>query len=389
MDDGGRSPDLPSGVGVRRSPHLVSYWREGARWVFNPASGVRFRIADPLEARLIDDLHDWSPAGRVLEGFTADERPRAAGALDRLLAHSLLEATNRPRDPRERGLSRWGDWAPAASFFHFSTKNLETVDSREARETKYEVVTDRAYPDALKRYPDRPEIELPPVRAEGELPAVLKGRRTWRRFAETEVALDDIATLLGLTWGIQSWLHLDSGYSLPLKTSPSGGARHSIEVYLVAQAVSGLGPGTYHYCPDRHRLTDIGGAEPGTAVPTFFRQEAFHPTPALFIMTSVFERVLWRYRQARAYRVVTIETGHLGQTFCLLATALGLAPFGTGSFTDTRIEDHLGIDGVAEAPMYVVGVGNRPEGVDWAPYEWTPDVPPLTRPAHAAGPEDA
>jgi SagB-type dehydrogenase family enzyme len=78
---------------------------------------------------------------------------------------------------------------------------------------------------------------------------------------------------------------------------------------------------------------------------------------ALFIMTAVFPRVLWKYRFARSYRVVLLDAGHLCQTFCLAATWLGLAPFCTAAFEDTLIEKDLGLDGIRESAIYVAGVG--------------------------------
>jgi SagB-type dehydrogenase family enzyme len=74
-------------------------------------------------------------------------------------------------------------------------------------------------------------------------------------------------------------------------------------------------------------------------------------------MTAVFARTMWKYGRGRAYRVVLLETGHLGQTFCLTATRLGLAPFSTAALKDSLIEKDLGIDGICESVLYVTGVG--------------------------------
>jgi SagB-type dehydrogenase family enzyme len=65
-------------------------------------------------------------------------------------------------------------------------------------------------------------------------------------------------------------------------------------------------------------------------------------------MTAVFRRTMWKYHHARAYRVVLLDAGHLCQTFCLVATWLGLAPFCTAALKDTLIEKDLGIDGIRE-----------------------------------------
>jgi SagB-type dehydrogenase family enzyme len=80
------------------------------------------------------------------------------------------------------------------------------------------------------------------------------------------------------------------------------------------------------------------------------------------VMTAVFARTQWKYPASRAYRAVLLDAGHLGQTFCLVATWLGLAPFCTMALADSRIERDLGIDGVTESVLYAAGVGVRPAG---------------------------
>jgi SagB-type dehydrogenase family enzyme len=77
-------------------------------------------------------------------------------------------------------------------------------------------------------------------------------------------------------------------------------------------------------------------------------------------MTAVFPRTMWKYRHARAYRVVLLDAGHLCQTFCLVSTWLGLAPFCTAALKDTLIEEDLGIDGIRESILYIAGVGLPP-----------------------------
>jgi SagB-type dehydrogenase family enzyme len=84
-------------------------------------------------------------------------------------------------------------------------------------------------------------------------------------------------------------------------------------------------------------------------------------------MTAVFSRQLWRYPYARAYRAALTEAGHVCQTFCLLATWLGLAPFCLMGLADSRIEHDLGIDGITESVLYAAGVGHRPKRAAWAP----------------------
>jgi SagB-type dehydrogenase family enzyme len=113
-------------------------------------------------------------------------------------------------------------------------------------------------------------------------------------------------------------------------------------------------------------------------------QEWYDAASAVMLMTSVFERVQWRYQYARAYRAIMAEAGHLCQTFCLVGTWLGLAPFCTMALADSRIERDLGVDGVSESVIYAAGIGPRPPGVAWAPLPATDDVPQTSAPAFTA-----
>ena len=116
--------------------------------------------------------------------------------------------------------------------------------------------------------------------------------------------------------------------------------------------------GLYHYQPATHpfeRITTNASAEKAWLYCA--RQHFVRNAAALFLMTAVFPRTMWKYHHARAYRVVLLNAGHLCQTFCLVATWLGLAPFCTAALKDTLIEKDLGIDGIRESVLYVAEVG--------------------------------
>ena len=126
----------------------------------------------------------------------------------------------------------------------------------------------------------------------------------------------------------------------------------------MALRVKGLSPGLYHYHPGHHHLETIrADATRKKAWLYCARQNFAKNAGALFLMTAVFRRTMWKYHLARAYRVVLLDAGHLCQTFCLVATWLGLAPFCTAALKDTLIEEDLGIDGIRESVLYVAGVG--------------------------------
>jgi SagB-type dehydrogenase family enzyme len=172
------------------------------------------------------------------------------------------------------------------------------------------------------------------------------------------VPLDRVSSLLHYTWGAVGDLHAVNFGRLLRKTSPSGGARHPGEVYVVAVNVDGLAPGVYHFNVRDHTLEQLRrGQFSDRLLEDAMNQAHVGRAAALFVMTASFPRSSWKYRTPRAYRVVTVDTGHLGQTFCLVATWLGLAPFTTAALRDTSLEALLGIDGITESVMYLGGVG--------------------------------
>jgi len=79
-------------------------------------------------------------------------------------------------------------------------------------------------------------------------------------------------------------------------------------------------------------------------------------------MTAVFPRDQWKYQYPRAYRAVLLDAGHVCQTFCLVATWLGLAPFCSMALADSEAEKIVGVDGVTESVIYAAGVGKQPSG---------------------------
>jgi SagB-type dehydrogenase family enzyme len=183
------------------------------------------------------------------------------------------------------------------------------------------------------------------------------------------VTLAALGSLLDLSSRVQYWVDVPGVGRLPMKTYPSGGAQHPLEVYVLARKVEGLTAGLYHYAADAHRLERLRAGATSRQLRTYLPgQPWFGSASALLIITAVFPRMQWKYEFARAYRAVLTESGHLGQNLCLAATWLGLAPFCTMALADSLIERDLGIDGVAESVLYAAGVGSKPDGAVWAPW---------------------
>jgi SagB-type dehydrogenase family enzyme len=345
-------------VAYRRASSLVFYWQK-SQLVFENFA-LRTRIsAEPVVCLILDHGENW----RTLDDFVALLRTYTPKSilkiLETLCRHGVLERSDRTQDSRETAMKVWADWNPAAGFFHFSTKDVEFAADTGAvfRELKKQARR-KPMPLPVKRYPSAPRVELNRTEFESEFPAILRRRRTWRRFARQAVPLEALATLLELTFGIQGWARVPGLGTAAMKTSPSAGCLHPIEAYLVARDVKGLRAGIYHYDATGNALEWLRPVPGKKAIQASLgHQSWFAAAPFLVLMTAVFRRTRWKYDFARVYRGILIEAGHLCQTFCLTATWLGLGPFTTMALSDTKWEQWLGIDGVSESVLYAAGAG--------------------------------
>jgi len=356
--------DRSRGTFLRRSPFLISYWRGKQLYFENYLT--RKKIAASLEtAALLDFFSGWKQEEAAFRRWPEYTRKSLRHAIRRLVQESFLQRSpvrNPPVNPREKALHQWKAWNPAASFFHLQTKDSysEEIDAEEIRWVE-ELLQSGRVPSPVKSYPGARTIPLPQQKYAGEFPRVLKERRTWRKFGREPIPKEILARLLHLSFGVQGWLRIPEGGRFAEKTSPSGGALHPSEAYLLVQDVQGISRGIYHYDAVRHRLQEIRrGITPVEIQKLLGGQWWFRDAALVVFLTAVFRRTQWKYDYPRAYRAVLAEVGHLCQTFCLTATWLGLAPFCTMALADTQIENALRLDGISESVLYAMGAGSKP-----------------------------
>ena len=349
-------------VRYRRAPFVISYWRR-EKLVFENFLTGRSITADPLTSTVLHFFDRWRPL-RDLFVLLKQYTPASLREAVRLLArHSFLQRRGQDLAPGEKELLAWSEWNPAASFFHFATKDARfQPDSEQEYRELLRLAKSNPMPQPVKRYPRAQQVRLSPPKVDSEFPRVLLARRTWRKFSPRSVALNVLGNLLGFTWGVQAWVKTPQIGSAAVKTSPSGGALHPVEAYVLARKVKGLPPGLYHYNGADHGLELLRRGATARHITRYLADQWWYGSASFIIfMTAVFSRTRWKYDYARAYRAVLMEAGHLCQTFCLTATWLNLAPFCTLAFADSLIEKALGVDGVSESVLYVAGAGMRPD----------------------------
>jgi SagB-type dehydrogenase family enzyme len=352
-------------IPLRRARCLFLYWREGQLFFHNFAR--RLTVSGrPVTCEVLDFFDRWRTSQEAITHFVEYSQRSVRSALTQLVAHGLLLPKDSPEVTQDIRIAKeWSAWLPEGSF-HFSTKDAAYVDrSNWSFDRLKSVLPKTPQPKLFKTVKGAMKVLLP-RRAfpDSEFIRVLMARKTHRRFSDQELKLETVSQLLSLVWGVNGYLYTRSFGKLLQKTSPSAGARHPGEVYLMALRVRGLSPGLYHYHPAHHHLETIhANATREKAWLYCARQNFAKNAGALFLMTAVFPRTMWKYHFARAYRVVLLDAGHLCQTFCLVATWLGLAPFCTAALKDTLVEQDLGIDGIRESVLYIAGVGLPPTSV--------------------------
>lgn len=366
----------------RRSPCVIAAWVANQLIFENYATQVRAKAA-PIACELLDACGDWQSIAELANRLPQYQQKSLQTAARQLVQATLLQSSQRSSNSIEETIHQWKHWHPSAAYFHFATRDGAYESDETAIAEHFHKLADRMpMPSPVKHYPKSRGVAMHPPAGDGDFRHLLLARRTWREFSRESVSYQDLSTLFWLTFRIQAWCDFYGVGRLALKTSPSGGARHPIEVYVAARNVKGLSRGLYHYAADAHALEYLRDLPSQrflrSLTPT---QDWCSEAAAMVFMTAVFARDHWKYPMPRAYRAVLIDAGHLCQTFCLTATWLGLAPYSTMALSDSKIEKLLELDGVSEGAIYLAGVGARP--ADFSPEDFT--VPNSEVPAAGPG----
>lgn len=195
---------------------------------------------------------------------------------------------------------------------------------------------------------------------------LLDRRNSCRNFdTTTPLPQAQFAQLLERAFGARGQVHAADDFDVVKKTSPSGGALHPTEAYLVVQRVEGIAYGLYHYRAGEHALQRLAWEGTLEELNAFARlavvgQQWFADAHVLVVLAPRFARNFWKYRNhSKAYRVCILDVGHLSQTLFLSATEQGLGAFITAAINEVDIEQAFGLTGYVEGPLAVCGFGIR------------------------------
>jgi SagB-type dehydrogenase family enzyme len=345
---------------LARNPELLFRWSAHGLVVHDLRRGVERRVSSDL-VFVLDIFDRPQSAAAAAARIGRYEESSVVAAVRQLQKLGFLL----PAGEARRRAARIAAWKGnlAAALYHVASRDKPYMQDEAAihRYLKRHVAT-QPRPPRYKHYARVPRLRLPAAdEAPGDragLEHVLRERRTVRDFSREPVALGELAAVVRGTWGETGWLDGGPLGRLTAKTSPSAGALHPIECYVLAWNVRGLAPGLYHYDVRGDELRRLkSGDFRRVAVRAASGQRWVAKAAFLCVMTAVFTRTLWKYADELSYRVVWLDAGHLCQTFDLLATAAGLGPFQTAAIQDSFIENLIGLDGVREFPLYLCGAG--------------------------------
>ncbi len=180
---------------------------------------------------------------------------------------------------------------------------------------------------------------------------VLASRRSGRTPGQQPLTLESLSALLDASARVRQVLD-DPSYPCPvsLRPSPSGGALHSLELYLLPARCDGLPAGAWRYLPESHALEQLPSRDEALADYLLQNPHAasgFPPPHLQIVFTSRYPRVSQKYAEF-AFRLVLQDLGCLYQTISLASTALGLASCILGAIDARRLGDLLQLPLLAE-----------------------------------------
>ena len=184
----------------------------------------------------------------------------------------------------------------------------------------------------------------------GALHYLLKNRKSRRLFASATLPLEQLSYLLWACEGVR-----ENKGKFSFRTTPSGGARHPLDVYVFAHNVAGLKIGLYRYLPLEHSLVLEREGDDSAALDEALNGQ-FRNSSCVIMWAAVPYRSEWRYGKA-ADKLVALDAGHSCQNLYLACEALKLGTCAIGAYDQKKLDVYLGLDGEDMIAMYAAPVG--------------------------------
>lgn len=255
---------------VKVPENIVFYWKDGKLICDDFVAHEQVALSSAAEP-LLRWFAEWKELDSLQSLGTNGTGLKLTRLAEQLLSKGILISEGSLGHRDEKKLKNWDAWRQSAKYFHFSIRtrsDTEFLGKQEDRERLEQKAKNEPPPPVYKEYPDASKVALStpqPVGSEdcgyakdNGLPDILMRRRTCRSFdPDKAITNDQLSTLLYYAFGATKKVKSFGSSEVLLKTSPSGGARHPVEVYLCVLNVDGVAPSVYHYSVKDHNLERI------------------------------------------------------------------------------------------------------------------------------------
>jgi SagB-type dehydrogenase family enzyme len=318
--------------------------------VFNFLTKSAFSAAATLLS-VLDAFAHWQDKSCWETLFPGKSGHSVQREIRKLVSLGALIAEDTPEAALEaRFLAQW-EWNLATAMLQFGLQDIPYRSSETAVAEQLRRAETDPSPELYTKHRD-PRIALQKP-ANNPLNRVIRARRTHRDARPVPITVAQLAECLFAGLGIVGEVATETG-TLPLATTPSGGARNPFEAYVFARQITGLEAGIYHYSARQHSLRRL----PDHSIPRFGallgNQDWADAMSCLIVLVAQFERTMWKYSDSNAYRVVLIEAGHIGQNIMLAATNQGLSACPTAALAHSAIHKCLGLTRLTHAALYAL-----------------------------------
>jgi SagB-type dehydrogenase family enzyme len=321
---------------LRSAQTLVFSRQAGEIVAFNYLTNTAFACSHDLFTFLsfLDDWKEFEEVAGFMPTMAEDElKATVQGLID---VNAVTGDGSDLANAEEEFRTAW-NWGVPAALFHFSVQDKKYLSIDQSEALQRAKLAECQQPKLFMRNGDE-AVSLPPALADNELLQLMARRRTVRSAVDEQITLKQLSDCLFAGLGITGQTQNCVG-TLPLSMTPSGGARNPYEAYVYARSVEGLEPGFYHYSAFDHTLGRVDTDRLPKPSELMGGQEWTDEMPCVIILCALFERTMWKYDDANAYRVVLIEAGHIGQNLMLAATHHGLSACPSAALNHSEISE--------------------------------------------------
>jgi len=209
-------------------------------------------------------------------------------------------------------------------------------------------------------------VALPPsIRLRRNVDEVLFGRRSRRQYTGDPIGADFVATIVRSAAGVTAEATLDlyggGNATVRFRVAPSGGGLYPVHLYVAAVSVTDLDRRLYRYDPLRDALIGCAGIDALLdACAVSDDLISLGRAAVVFLLVGQPWRSMRKYGP-RGLRFLFLEAGAMAQNIHIATEALGLGSVDCASFFDDQVHALIRADGVHEALVHAIVVGDPAE----------------------------